>query len=194
MSMHVEALAFKLWRDYITIMIQTSYFKYGGDNRRFLHRIQDKTVSFKDELSRLKEVTTILELALWKMKIIDHSLKENVTRLQKKINTDESSIRQQCREACGADVVIGCGCCKRKLAKRKLATAATRTIEELEEDTYWDDRGRKGVPPGMVPNLLDPHLRLSWHFLHGSLLRLRIVSVDIIIVVRDRTSNCSAFS
>jgi len=120
MSMHVEALAFKLWRDYITIMIQTSYFKYGGDNRRFLHRIQDKTVSFKDELSRLKEVTTILELALWKMKIIDHSLKENVTRLQKKINTDESSIRQQCREACGADVVIGCGCCKRKLAKRKL--------------------------------------------------------------------------
>jgi hypothetical protein len=107
MSMHVEALVFKLWRDYITSMIQTSYFKHGGDNRRFLHRIQDKTVSFEDELSRLKEVTTILELALWKMKIIDHSLKENVTRLQKKINTDESSIRQQCRVACGADVVIG---------------------------------------------------------------------------------------
>lgn len=40
-----------------------------------------------------------------------------------------------------------------------------RTIEEFEEDTYWDDRGKKGVPPGMVPNLLDPHLRLSWHFL-----------------------------
>ena len=49
-----------------------------------------------------------MELALWKMKIIDHSFKENVTRLQKKINTDESSIRQQCRVACGADVVIGC--------------------------------------------------------------------------------------
>jgi hypothetical protein len=34
-------------------------------------------VSFEDELSRLKEVTTILELALWKIKRIDHSLKDS---------------------------------------------------------------------------------------------------------------------
>jgi hypothetical protein len=36
-------------------------------------------------------------------------LKELITasKIQKKINTDESSIRQQCRVACRADVVIG---------------------------------------------------------------------------------------
>jgi hypothetical protein len=53
-------------------------------------------------------VTTILEIALWMIKVNNHSLKENVTFHQKKIKikTDESSIRQQCRVACGADVVM----------------------------------------------------------------------------------------
>jgi hypothetical protein len=87
-------------------MIQTSNFVYRRDISLILHRIRDKIAYFADELPKLKEVTTILELALWKMKMNDHRLKESVTRHQKKVKTDESSIRQQCRVACGADVVI----------------------------------------------------------------------------------------
>ena len=77
------------------------------DNIVILHRIRDKLAHFEGELSKLKQVTTILETALWKMKINDNGLEQNTTRLRKKNKTDESSIRQQCRVACGADIVIG---------------------------------------------------------------------------------------
>jgi hypothetical protein len=41
------------------------------------------------------------------MKINDNILEENATGHEKKIKIDESSIRQQCRITCGADVIIG---------------------------------------------------------------------------------------
>jgi hypothetical protein len=115
LSTRVEALAFKVWRDCIFLMIQTADFKWAADdfkwakvdNYSILHGIRRRIAQFEDELPKLKEVTTILELALWKMKMNDHRLKESVTRHQKKVKTDESSIRQQCRVACGADIVIG---------------------------------------------------------------------------------------
>ena len=107
LSLRVEALAFKVWRDYITNMIHTAAFVYDGDNTVILREIQDKLAHFDGELHRLKEMTAILELAMWKMNINDNILKESTTRHQKKIKTDESSIRQQCRVTCGADIVIG---------------------------------------------------------------------------------------
>jgi hypothetical protein len=107
MSTHVESLAFKVWRDHITNMIQAATFDYNRDNSDILHRIQDKLAHFEDILLELKEVTTMLEIGLWKMKINALSLKGDATRHQKKIKTDESSTRQQCRVTCGADVVIG---------------------------------------------------------------------------------------
>ena len=55
----------------------------------------------------MKEVTTILELALWKMKMNEKSHQDMATQSQKKIKTDESITRQQCRVTCGADVIIG---------------------------------------------------------------------------------------
>jgi hypothetical protein len=55
----------------------------------------------------LKEITTILELTIWKLRINENITQEEATNCQKKIKTDESSIRQQCRVTCGADVVIG---------------------------------------------------------------------------------------
>jgi hypothetical protein len=106
-SAHVESLAFKVWRDCITSMIQTSYLEYSGDNSDILHSIQDKLAHFKDELPKLKEVTSILELALWKMKINGTCHQQKSAIHQKKIKTDESSIRQQCRVTCGADILIG---------------------------------------------------------------------------------------
>jgi hypothetical protein len=88
-------------------MIHTAAFVYDGDNTVILREIQDKLAHFDGELHRLKEMTAILELAMWKMNINDNILKESTTRHQKKIKTDESSIRQQCRVTCGADIVIG---------------------------------------------------------------------------------------
>jgi hypothetical protein len=107
MSERVEALAFKVWRDYVTNMIHTANFQFYRGNSDILRLIRDKCAHFEDELPKLEEVTTILELALWKMRIHNHSLKENTTGHQKKIKTDESSIRRQCRVACGASFVIG---------------------------------------------------------------------------------------
>jgi hypothetical protein len=88
-------------------MIYTAAFVYDGDNRSILNRIRDKLAHFENELPKLKEATTILELALWKMKINKNSLEENTTRHQKKIQTNHSIFRQQCHVSCGADVVIG---------------------------------------------------------------------------------------
>jgi hypothetical protein len=111
MSERVEALAFKVWRDCIFHMIHTANFQWGeNDNSIILQRIRAKVSHFEDELPKLKEITTILELALWKLRML--RMNENITPVEvthckKKIKTDESSIRQQCRVTCGADVIIG---------------------------------------------------------------------------------------
>ena len=108
MSSQLEALAFKLWRDHITNMICTANFQYGMDNSVILHEIRAKFAYFGDELSQLKDVTSKLELALWKVRITENENihREVKYRRQKKVKTDESSIRSQCRTTCGASVVI----------------------------------------------------------------------------------------
>jgi hypothetical protein len=80
----VESLAFNVWRDPITNMIQAAMFDSSSDNSYILHRIQYKIAHFADELLELKEVTTMLEIGLWKMKINAPSLKGDATRHQKK--------------------------------------------------------------------------------------------------------------
>jgi hypothetical protein len=106
MSTRVEALAFKVWRDHMTNMIKTADFnRY--NKLAILREIRSKLDHFEDELSQLKEVTTILELALWKMKMNEKSHQDIATQSQKRSKTDESSTQQQCRVTCGADVVIG---------------------------------------------------------------------------------------
>ena len=88
-------------------MIHTAAFVHGGDNTVILREIQDKLAHFDGELPRLKEATSILEIALWKMKINDNSLEENTIWSQKTIKTDESEIQWQCLVTGGADVIIG---------------------------------------------------------------------------------------
>jgi hypothetical protein len=60
-----------------------------------------------NEKSHQKEMTSKLELALWKMNINDTILKESTTQHQNKIMSDDANCRRQCRITCGADVVIG---------------------------------------------------------------------------------------
>jgi hypothetical protein len=109
MSTRVEALAFKLWRVHITNMINTATFAMRRDNSGVYDLIRDKLAYFEDELSQLKEATAILELALWKVRMTENKIihHEVMYCCQKKVKTEESSIRQQCRITCGADVIIG---------------------------------------------------------------------------------------
>jgi hypothetical protein len=106
LSDRVEALAFKVWRDHITNMIQTSHFEYNNDNSIILYRIREKLAYFEDILPKLKEAMTILELALWKSRMNEDRPQEEATHCRKKIKTNESSIRRKCRVTCGASVVI----------------------------------------------------------------------------------------
>jgi hypothetical protein len=106
MSSRVQALHFKVWRDFITSMIQIAAFEYNRDNSAILHRIQDQCTHFEDKLPKLLDITTILELALWKKRMNDNNYKENTTQCLKKIKCDDSSMRRQFRVSCGADVVI----------------------------------------------------------------------------------------
>ena len=63
---------------------------------------------YESEYRRLKEVTSLLELALWKMKINDGSkdLCETMGGGNKKIKRDGLEFRLQCRISCGANIVI----------------------------------------------------------------------------------------
>jgi hypothetical protein len=107
MSERVEALAFKVWRDHITNMIQTSNFSSPSNNSDIMRIIRYKLAHFEDELSKLKHITTILELALWKMKMNEKSHQDMATQRKKKMKANDSSIRGESRVTCGADVVIG---------------------------------------------------------------------------------------
>jgi hypothetical protein len=103
-SDRVKALAFKVWRDHITNIIYTADYEWKRDNTVILRRIQAKVAHFEAEYFKLKEITTILELAVWKLRINENI--PQISHCQKKMKTDESSIRRQCRITCGADVVI----------------------------------------------------------------------------------------
>jgi hypothetical protein len=99
LSVRVEALAFKVWRDYVRNMICTANFQCNRDNLDILREIRSKLDHFEVELTKLMEVTTILELALWKMKMNENSHQDMATH--------DSNVRSQDRVTCGADVVIG---------------------------------------------------------------------------------------
>ena len=97
MSDCVETLAFKVWRDHIKNMIHTANFPYNVECFYICRGICEKVAYFEDEYPKLKEITSILELELWKSRM-------NASQLQKNIKTDESSMRRQRRIICGADV------------------------------------------------------------------------------------------
>jgi demethoxyubiquinone hydroxylase (CLK1/Coq7/Cat5 family) len=112
MSSRVEALPFRVWRDHITSMIHTADFHTAdfqshNNNSVILRQIEDKLAYFEEDLLKLKEVTTILELVLWKMRMNEKSHQDMATQSQEKLKADNSSIRQQSRITCGADVIIG---------------------------------------------------------------------------------------
>jgi hypothetical protein len=106
LSSRVEAIGLRVLRDRAREMIYATRFNEYASNSSVIAQIQDKLDHIENEICILKEATTILELALWKMRINEESHNEKSTRRQKKMKADESIIRSQCRATCGADVVI----------------------------------------------------------------------------------------
>ena len=58
LSVRVEALAFKVWRDYVSNMICTANFQCNRDNSDILRSIRDKIAHYEGKLPKLKEATT----------------------------------------------------------------------------------------------------------------------------------------
>jgi hypothetical protein len=81
-----------------------------GDDRKNFNRQawHTETVTkleyYESEYRRLKESTSLLELALWQLRMDDDSKAGG--RGNKKIKIDLSEFRLQCRVSCGADHVV----------------------------------------------------------------------------------------
>jgi hypothetical protein len=106
MSSSVDALAFKVWRESILNMIRAADFKRGEHSFHIIQGIRARVAHFVEELAKLKDITSILELALWNLSMNENIPQEEATHHQKKIKTDELSMRSRCRFTCGAHVVI----------------------------------------------------------------------------------------
>ena len=97
-SKRVKAIGVKYWRDELTNIEYPSRLALA--RRLFQAEVEGKLVKYETEYHNLKEATTILELVLWKHKMV------NFSQGGKKRKADESSVREQYRVSCGADVVV----------------------------------------------------------------------------------------
>jgi hypothetical protein len=78
-----------------------------ASRRSWLDGVQSRLAQFESEYLKLKETTSLLELALWKAKMIESSPdKVEGGRNNKKLKMDASDFRMKCRISCGADHVI----------------------------------------------------------------------------------------
>jgi len=101
----INAIGLKQWRDDVinTVMSPSFIMPYDVKEGNWLDGIKSKLILYEAEYHRLKEATSLLELALWKIKLNDH---EGEERQNKKMRIEESDVREQCRINCGADIVI----------------------------------------------------------------------------------------
>ena len=96
----VNAIGLKKMRDEITARMNTSAPPY-CNCKSWLEGVRSKLVQYEEEYIRLKEATTILELAMWK-----NEMNESDTKKRKRTEESGSNYRQQCRIGCSADIVI----------------------------------------------------------------------------------------
>lgn len=100
-SKRVKALGLKQWRDDMSISPETKAWK-SGEKRELLASVQSKLAHYEAGYRKLKEATSMLELALWKAKI-------DAKGRRKKRDRDVDGLgdhRKHCRVNCGADIVI----------------------------------------------------------------------------------------
>jgi len=100
-SKRVKALGLKQWREDMSISPEAKAFK-SVEKREVLASVRSKLAHYEAEYRKLKEATSMLELALWKAKI-------DAKGRRKKRDRDVDGLgdhRKHCRVNCGADIVI----------------------------------------------------------------------------------------
>jgi len=103
-SKRLNEIGLKLWREDIQIHLET--FSTLENKRKripWLNGMNSKLIQFESEYTKLKEATTLLQLASWKNKMC--LVNGNKKRHNKKAKI-ENSVREQCRISCGADIII----------------------------------------------------------------------------------------
>ena len=103
-STRVDAIGLKLWRDDMVKMMAEPIPRKQS-RRAWLDEVESKLSHYEVEYQQLKEASSMLELALWKMKLDELGKGEN-TMSNKKRKIDGSDFRSRCRISCGADIVI----------------------------------------------------------------------------------------
>ena len=105
--MRVNAIGVKHFRDSMSDdwMGDVCY-----DNRFNRQQWRDETLTklmyYESEYRRLKETSSLLELAMWKARIFSLDHEKAVGEGNKIMNMDQSDFKLQCRISCGADHVI----------------------------------------------------------------------------------------
>ena len=97
----INKIGLKKLRDNVTHDIETIRLIY---KVAYLTTIRSKLTEYEAEYYKLKEASTILELALWKKTVDDYS--EGESRCIKRMKIEEADLWGQCRISCGADIVI----------------------------------------------------------------------------------------
>ena len=106
----VNAIGMRKLRDDISDMVMANIQSrpYHRFNRNaFMAKIQSKVAECEAEYNTLKEITSMLELALWKTKLNSSQEEEKKMGCSKKTKIEESDLREQCRLTCGAGIIIG---------------------------------------------------------------------------------------
>ena len=104
-SICVDAIGLTLWRDDMAKMM-TKPIPFQTSKKAWLSNVKSKLSHYEAAYQRLKEATSMLELALWKTKLdeLNGQIKGNAHRKKRKI--EYSELRNQYRISCGADIVI----------------------------------------------------------------------------------------
>ena len=106
-STRVDAIGLKLWRDDMAKMMAEPIPRKQSKGD-WLSNAKSKLSHYEDEYQQLKEATTTLELALWKVKLDESSLNSNGGEIQcnNRRKAKDSDLRTLCRINCGAHIII----------------------------------------------------------------------------------------
>ena len=131
-AMRVNAISVKHFRD----TMDDSWM--GGNHNFNRQEWRAETITklqyYESEYQRLKEMTSMLELALWKVRM-DDSLDDGKTMVggNKKMKIDQPEFRKLCRISCGADHVI------ENAWQYLLPSDFIRSYVDVDEDEEDDD-------------------------------------------------------
>jgi len=104
----LNVIGIKKWREEITNKLQTKpEHSWSNCRSEWLSGVESKLQYYELEYQKLKEVTLILELALWRAKVNENKQYDKRRRQGKREKIDELSVRKLCRDSCGAGVIIG---------------------------------------------------------------------------------------